>query len=63
MVSMTALIPAFSPGEKEKRSPRLWNVTWLDWPDNLSPNRNLATACPLLGERKQVREGVTTNFR
>ena len=33
----------------------------LDWPDNLPPAGNLAPACPLLGERKQVREVVNTN--
>jgi hypothetical protein len=36
----------------------IWNVVRLDWPDNLPPTGNLATACPLRGERKQVREVV-----
>jgi hypothetical protein len=40
---------------------RLWNVVRLDWLDNFSPTRNLAAVCPLLGERKQVREDVKTN--
>ncbi len=44
------------PGEKENHSPRLWNVVRLDWPDNRSPAGNLAMACPLRGERKQVKE-------
>src|SRR5450759_5083693 len=58
MVRTLALIPAFSPGEKENHSPRFWNVVQLDWPDNLPPTGNLAPVCPLLGERKQVREVV-----
>ena len=61
MFETSALIPAFSPEEKEKRSPRLWNIMRLDWSDNLPTTRNLATACPLLGERKQVREVVKMN--
>ena len=61
MVRTSALIPAFSPGEKENRSPRFWNFVRRDWPDNFSPARNRATFCPLLGERKQVREVVNTN--
>jgi hypothetical protein len=58
MVWTLALIPAFSPKEKENYPPGLWNVVRLDWPNNLPPAGNLAPACPLLGERKQVREVV-----
>src|SRR5882762_9260584 len=55
---MTVLTPALSSEEREKRSPRLGNVVRRDWPDELPTDRNLATVCPLLGERKQVREDV-----
>ena len=47
--------------EREKRLPRLGNIMRRDWPDDLPTAGNLAPLCPLLGERKQVREVVKTN--
>ena len=58
----TVLTPALSSEEREKRAPRPGNVLWRDWPDELSTGRKPATVCPLLGERKQVREDVRQNF-
>jgi hypothetical protein len=66
-----ALIPAFSPGEKENRSPVSWNVVWQDWRNNLSQIRNLASAGLLNGARlclqdqsqRVVANGVWKNLR
>jgi hypothetical protein len=62
MVLTTVLTPALSSREREKRSLRLENVVRRDCPDNLSTDGNLAAVCPLLGERKQVREVVKVNL-
>jgi hypothetical protein len=44
-----ALIPAFSPGRR-RNARRLFAKLTTAWLDNFSPTRNLAMACPLLGE-------------
>ena len=55
----SALIPAFSPGEKENRSPRFWNVERRDWPDEHPRKRelSLAVSSPLV-PRPRERERV-----
>ena len=34
------------------------DVVRRNWPDDLPTDRNLAVVCPLLGQRKQVREVI-----
>ena len=46
-----ALIPAFSPGEKEKRSPASWNVV-RGWPWRHRANRRRTMRFPPWGEGK-----------
>ncbi len=56
-----ALIPAFSPGEKENHSPASWNIVRRSWQKGRRANRRRIMRSPLLGERARVREIVKTN--
>ena len=51
--------PGLLPGEKENRSPVSWNIVWRSWQEAYRANKRRERECPLLGERKQVREVVT----
>ena len=50
------------PGEGETR-PAFWKCPAAGLVENLSRNKNRARRCPLLGERKQVREDVNQSFQ
>ncbi len=56
-----ALSPNFVGGEGESFED-LPNNLRLDWSCSHSQNRDLTIASPLLGERKQARASVSTNY-
>jgi hypothetical protein len=51
MVETLALIPAFSPKEKENRSPVFWNVVRWRLQERRRTNGKRPMASPLRGER------------
>jgi hypothetical protein len=59
-----ALIPAFSPWEKEKRLPSPRQVPWLDWPDRPAniPNRECGKSPPWGRGLKCGRASIPTSI-
>jgi hypothetical protein len=59
-VFTSALIPAFSPKEKENRAPSLWKYQRRDWPDSQPKNQNRTSAVPSPGGEGQDEGGRDT---